>query len=239
MSKRINQSTLKVLLNHSPAHYLHAVTNPSPDTPALVLGRAVHSLVLEPETFPALYTTSPFKDFRTKEAQAWRDSQTAAILTPSDWATVQAMANALLALPCLKDWLGDYQREVTKEWEYRGLPCKGRLDLLSPDGSHVVDIKTTADAYPAAFARSSVNYGYDFQGAFYSLPTAATRVTFIAIEKEPPFATGVYTMSPAFLALGRQKVDRAIDILQACLAHNHFPAYGESTLEAPQWAAVS
>ena len=237
--KAVNQSTLKILLTKSPAHYLYATDNPSPDTPALVIGRAVHSLVLEPHTFPDLYITSPFDSFRTKEAKEWRDRQTAAVLSQGDLATVHTMAQAVLALPQMKDWLGDYQREVTKTWEYRNIACKGRFDMLSPGGTHVVDIKTCADASPKAFARSAVNFGYDFQGAFYSLPTDANRVTFVCVEKEFPHVTGVYTLSPCFLALGRAKVDRAIDILQACRVNFQFPGYGEQTLEVPAWAENS
>jgi exodeoxyribonuclease VIII len=63
-------------------------------------------------------------------------------------------------------------------------------------------------------------------------------VTFVAVEKEPPFAVGVYTLSPAYIRWGRAKVDRAIDILQGCLRHNSWPGYGAQMIEPPTWVEV-
>ena len=58
-------------IRKSPAHYKWAVENPSEDTPALKMGRAIHMAVLQPEEFPDTYAVMPDGiDRRTKEGKA-------------------------------------------------------------------------------------------------------------------------------------------------------------------------
>lgn len=47
------------LINQSPAHYITSKRNPKPSTPAMILGTALHCLVLEPEEFDKQYIKSP------------------------------------------------------------------------------------------------------------------------------------------------------------------------------------
>ena len=40
----------------SPRHYQHRLTTPRSDSPAMRLGRAIHTAVLEPDLFPVHWT---------------------------------------------------------------------------------------------------------------------------------------------------------------------------------------
>jgi hypothetical protein len=87
--------------------------------------------------------------------------------------------------------------------------CKCRPDWHSADGKIIVDVKTTEDASPGKFLRSSVlGWRYHVQAAFYmqGLPTAEVFL-FVVVEKKPPFAVAVYS-------LPQKLIDRGLEVLQ-------------------------
>ena len=72
-TSRISKSGLD-LINRAPAHYWERYLNPhaSPqkETPALLIGSAVHCAVLEPEEFGKRYAVGPRVDRRTSKGKA-------------------------------------------------------------------------------------------------------------------------------------------------------------------------
>ena len=62
----VNWSPLSAMRD-SPLHYAHRLRTPRTDTPALAMGRAIHTAVLEPDAFPLGYVVRPDGiDRRTK-----------------------------------------------------------------------------------------------------------------------------------------------------------------------------
>lgn len=57
------------LINRSPSYYKYVKGNPRVQTAAMLLGSAVHKLVLEPEDFGEEYAVAPLADRRTKPAK--------------------------------------------------------------------------------------------------------------------------------------------------------------------------
>ena len=235
----------------SPAHYWAHYLDPNrvaPEpTPAMQLGTALHTAVLEPELWDSTIAVPPQAfDRRTKAgkelAAAFEaEAEGKLVLSPDDADRVRRMADAvhqhpasrfLLELPGL--------REASYFWKDAdtGLECKCRPDWHSQDRRLVVDVKTTEDASPRGFAKSCANFRYHVQAHWYQRPFAeAEQFLFIAVEKQPPYLVGVYAASPAFVAAGGRAADRDMQALARCHASNRWPGYSEEIqlLDLPTW----
>lgn len=79
--ERLSPSGAK-LLARSPAHYAWSRAHPYPETPALRIGKATHSLALEGrEAFAAAFAVAPECDRRTTVGKAlWADFTAASLL---------------------------------------------------------------------------------------------------------------------------------------------------------------
>jgi exodeoxyribonuclease VIII len=75
----------------------------------------------------------------------------------------------------------------------------------------IVDVKTTQDASPEAFAGSVAKFGYHRQAAMYCRGVeeaygATCRLIFIAVCSNPPHDVGVYELSMAAIDQGAAEV---------------------------------
>ncbi len=247
---RLSASGAK-LLSRSPAHYWHNRRHPAPETPALRIGKAVHALALEGrEAFASAFTVAPECDRRTTIGKAlWADftaaSEGRTVLTATESELVEGMAGAILAHPLVPALLEGGTPELSMIWTdpSSGSPCKGRLDVARLADGAIVDLKTTADASPAAFARAVLNFGYGTQAAAYTagareLGADVTDFIIIAAEKSPPFAVGIYRMPEAALELGRRRWREACELYVRCREAGTWPGYPEpiTELTIPNWA---
>jgi exodeoxyribonuclease VIII len=246
-----NWSSLKHM-SKSPAHYQEALQNPPTQSPALLLGSALHTLALEPNFFPERYAVvPPGIDRRTKagrEAFAEFEASAAgkAILTPDQDNTVRQMAAAVLRHPTASRLLSMCgQRELSVGWtdEETGTPCKCRIDAYSKGNGLVVDLKSSDDGSPAAFARTCAKYGYHGQSSFYldGLQAAgayATQFLFVVVEKNPPYAVAVYLCDEPMIDAGRLKYQECLRLHAECSAADNWPGYPEEVqpLSLPSWA---
>lgn len=164
----ISASWLK-LMNKSAAHLWNAYINPdrvpSVPTPYMQLGSLAHTLILEPEKLDLEYVIVPEGiDRRSKDGKAFFAEIEASGKTPIkdvDFQHCVKMAEAMrnnvgfMELRRLK-----HGNERTLFWDddETGLACKMRPDTIvhpckeRPYGV-VTDVKTSADASPAGFAR--------------------------------------------------------------------------------------
>lgn len=232
----------------SPAHYKAAIKKDWSDTPDLLVGRALHTLVLEPEKFDAEFVCAPQLDRRTKVGkEQWADLQSSgkSVLTAQQMEMVNQMCIAIGTHASAGAILGadDGEPEVTLQWQDRGVECKGRLDFMNRRFSTIVDVKTTLDASPIAFARTIADRGYHRQAAFYmrgaqSLGVEIENYVLIAVEKAEPYAVGVYRLGVASLGAAWEELDGLLDRFLECKAADKWPAYGDdvSDLDVPAWA---
>lgn len=257
-------STLKIIRDRSPAHYRAWVDGvDSEETPALTFGRAYHMRVLEPDRFAATYVPPPNNPPRrpteaqrnakkpsdeTVAAIAFWDNWNAAnagneVLSREDFDRIEAMHAALMQHPLVAGIMRDGHSEVTMRWtdEQTGVACKARADWWVP-GKFFMDLKTTLDASPRAFAKAIEAHGYHVQHAHYcdgarSCGEVIRNYLILAQEKEPPYVAAVYHIDSASETRGFELRERGLQTMRDCLATDTWPGYGAGITELtlPAW----
>lgn len=250
---RIGKSGLD-LIARSPAHYYARYLDPNRErekqTPALLMGSAVHAAVLEPQKFAELFAVEPEVNRRTN---AGRDSLVAfeaanngkTIITNEMFQEAVKIKNAVRKHPAAAVLLESGVAEVVLQWNNTefGVGCKMKPDFMSSTG-FIVDLKTTDDAGPNDFGKSVVNFRYDVQSAWYVDGYKAVYgeyprgFAFIAVEKKPPYAVAVYYVPNPVFEMGRRKYMRDLETYARCLHSNTWPAYSNEIIELtlPAWA---
>lgn len=247
---RLSPSRAK-LLSKSPAHDRYNRDHPPTETPALRVGKATHALALEGRAaYEAAFAVEPKADGRTKEGKAIKaafaeSAEGKTIVTASEAELIESMATGILSHPLAPALIEGGTPELSMIWDdpETGAPCKGRLDLARLEAGAILDLKTTLDASPAAFARSVISFGYATQAAAYLSGAAAlgadvTDFIIVAVEKVPPFAVGIYRLPDAALELGRRRWAEACALYVACLVSGSWPGYPDTITELalPNWA---
>lgn len=245
----VNASTLKELANKSPRHYQWLLSHPHEETAAMRFGTAVHAAVLEPDKFAKCYVGAPRKmDYRKTDDKQWRDEQLQSgriILDVNDAEKIDGIVSAIQGHPFSRDLLKGGETELTLLWtdETTGIPCKGRCDLLTGNGTILVDLKTTTDIRRNEFMRKVLNYGYALSMAFYVDGLQAQgynieHVYLLAVETSGPFDVAPYELDDNWLELGRAQYQEALEKLAACRERNVWPGMVPSRdwLPFPKWA---
>lgn len=236
------------------------------ETAAKAFGKALHCAVLEPDVFERTYIIAREHPYarvsdRLRNAKkpsqgtldaiaywdAWEAEMAGRIeVSHKDATRLRGMAASVRSHPIAGKFFQGGTGEVTMIWTdpRTGLVCKARDDYWREDLWMIGDLKSTEDASPRAFARSVVNYGYHIQNAHYtSGPQVlsggdAPRFLFVGVEKEPPYAVGVYMLDADAEARGHELRDRAMDTLDRCLRDDEWPGLPPvvNTLSLPAWA---
>jgi hypothetical protein len=194
--KAMNSTALKHLIDLSPKHARHAMTNRT-DSRDRRFGRAEHALLLEgPEAFARRFLVAcgcqaVLKSGARKgepcgltgavyDGSAWYCGKHApeGATEPEDYVTaeqyerMQRAIEAVYAHPAVKLIRQHGGTEVSVVWERDGLPCKARLDKLILDAKcpdTILDVKK-CQAFGIArhdLEASIVRYGWDVQARFY------------------------------------------------------------------------
>ena len=251
--ERENWSRLKNMAR-SPAHYRHALLEPREDTPALRNGRANHVAVFEPERFAGQVAVWEGGRRQSKawdafcEANAGKD-----ILTKDEYEQLVGMQRAVRQHPVASRYLRRGQSEVSILWTHKtesveglpglNMPCKSRLDYLTPDC--ILDLKTCRDASPMAFGRAAFNFEYHAQAAYYVDAVAAVtgkRLPYIIVAAElaPPCVVQVYRLPEHVIAAGRDHYRSLLYRLAECRREDRWDGYAseEMELELPRWSGI-
>lgn len=241
----VSSSHLKAVMQ-SPYHYWSRFVDPnrSPVEPtaAMKLGSLAHCAILEPDELLQRYgICAPRNTKAGKEQAAAMEAEGIEVVTASDMALAMGMAAAVRNHRAAAALLQHGKAEQSFWWTdtATSLRCKCRPDWYY--GSTVVDIKTTTDASPQAFARSVATFGYHVQAAHYleGLSDRCQRFVFVAVEKVYPHAVAVYELDSEALALGRTMRDNGMDVIAGCHAAGVWPGYGDTfiqTISLPKWA---
>lgn len=239
-------STGARLLLDSPARFRHATDNPRPGKRDYDIGHAAHTKVLGVGSgvvgYPEEHLT-PSGNVSTKAATlAWADEQRAAGLvpvSPADVATVDAMAEAVLAHPRARELFeAEGDREVSVFNDVEGVASRARLDALT--GNTGIDLKTTRKTADAdGFARESADFGYFTQEAWYRDTLAAEgveleRFVFVVVEKAAPHLVGVNEHDVIFQQMGKAAAAEARARYRRGVITGEWPGYSEEIeLAAP------
>jgi hypothetical protein len=238
----VSASSMKAYLR-SPLHYRHQIETPSKPSPAQIDGTIIHAVVLEPVEARSRYAIwEAGTDRRTKRGkEAYAEfaevNEGRIIITSDQWDTAHLIRDQLLADPeyrrvCNPGGLIEFSAFGTDA--DTGLDIKARADHYF-DGT-VMDLKSAVDASPHGFARAVAAYKYHLQASHYLHMFEADRFVFVAIEKSPPYAHGVYTLDEASIEQGRIERRRALDGIAEHRQTREWPSYGVQELSLPNWA---
>lgn len=218
-------------LSKSPAHYLSSITIPRKDSPAMALGRATHSIVLEGGAGLLVYEGE-------RRGKAWAEFKDThpeqEIVTAAEYDRAKAIADAVLADPVAAPLLrgSEVLNEQRVTWEMDGLPCALRFDALGP--TWLADLKTTGDAAPRAFQRHAERYLYHAQCAWYRSALVGAQPLdcyLVAVETDAPYAVTVLRLSEDLLELGNRTWRGWWQTLLKCTATNVWPGYAAGPVE--------
>jgi len=240
----VSASHLKAVMQ-SPYHYWSRYINPDrkpvEPTAAMKLGSLAHCAILEPDELLQRYGVCAARNTKAGKEQAERmAAEGIEAVTSTDMALALGMSAAVRNHSAAAALLQQGKAEQSFWWNdtATGMRCKCRPDWYQRDT--VVDIKTTTDASPQAFARSVATFAYHVQAAHYLAGLhGAERFVFVAVEKTYPHAVAVYELDADALALGRTTRDNALDVIAGCKAANAWPGYGDTTIQTislPKWA---
>jgi hypothetical protein len=245
----VNNSKLS-LLRQCPQKYIHFLDHNREDTPALSLGRAIHTAVLEPENFNKEFFCLPDLDRRTIKGREEYNKLCAknadkTVLKADEFNKALEIATAVRSNSSVIKLLEGCEAEVSLDWvdHDTAIKCKARVDAYNEQLATIVDLKTTTDASSKGFPRKLFAYGYHRQAAFYlnglrSNGLQARHFVFVAVEKDPPFAVGIYRLTDDVIALADKENTHLLRKLKACQESGEWPSYtaGIEDISIPTYA---
>lgn len=165
---------------------------------------------------------------------------------PGMWDQLHLMRDAILAHPVASILL-DLDQGVAEQSVYwidkeTGKLCKCRPDFVNDVHNIAIDLKSALDASFTGFAKSCANFRYHVQSPFYldGLYNAGRKIdsfVFVAVEKSPPWAVGIYVLDKEAIRIGRIQYQRDLEVYAQCHKEQVWPSYPEEIrdLVLPAW----
>ena len=235
----INWSALKHM-RESPARYAHMLRQHGEDSTTLAIGRAVHTLTLQPDMFNAEFAIWTGGRRAGKEWDAFEaDHATRTILKADEYELSRAMALAVLHDSTAAKYLrlSDFERSMQWVDHATGLPCKARTDITRASDRVLADLKTCASIDARRFGQAAARLGYAPQLAHYAAGIRAShgwtprKVALIAVEKTPPHEVAVFILQPEQLDAAAEEVAALLLRLSECMDTASWP--GRYSEEVP------
>ncbi len=224
------------------------------NTPAINLGKAFHTMMLEPHLFDEGFAVKlprvllkdvgreTYDAFKKKEAEIELSSKV--ILTDDEFLLLANMRLKFESNEQAMQLIRDARIENSFFWkdEHSGLLLKARPDILHEN--MIVDLKTCADASPRAFQNAMVLGGYHVQGAMIRDAVEAiegrriNNVINICIETKYPYNMAIYIIDEYAIDEGQVKYKNILLDLKNAIVHNTYQDYGIQTIGLPKWATT-
>jgi len=207
---------------------------PNEDRPALLFGRAAHTLILEGRTvLDQQYavggpinpkTGEPF-GASTKAFAEWAEKVGKPVLTSEQYDLLFKLRASSSVHSVVTKLLTHGTAENVVRTDYHETACQIRMDWFNPVEG-IVDLKTCDDL--TWFEHDARRYGYLHQLAFYRAVLAAAtgvehRVYLIAVEKKEPYRCGVWSPDQSSLDAAQRENEQAMDRLKQCSASGVWP----------------
>ena len=176
------------------------------EDPSQRLAQALHALVLEPARFAREYLVLD-RDSPAPTVEELPDAlERRTWLASGEHAQLAGARDAIRGYPraLFGALLDAGMKELSIYWsDELGRRWKARPDCFTDEV--VLELKTTGDVRPRAFARTRRRFGYDLKAAHYvqavqRLTGRTPRFVFVAVELTSPHYVWVYEMSAAELA---------------------------------------
>lgn len=236
----VSSSGLRALISKSPAHYRAKLLEHPEETQVLSLGKVLHCCVLETECYARSIAVAPNVDKRTSEDirqdQKYIESPPGTtLISTDDAARTEGVAAAIEAHPLGSKQFRGGIAEVTGLYTdpKTDIAVKIRPDYYRGNDSVIVDLKTNVNASSESFSRCIFRFGYHFQAAKHLVVAAQIldrdieSFVFVAVEKLPPYAVGVYELDKATIWAGIAQYVKASNKYAVCLANGKWPAYSD------------
>ena len=191
-----------------------------PANPNFVVGRLVHTAVLEPEKYTDFKVVA-VKDRRSKGYKdAVEEHGYDWVVTEPEHLMAQEIKQNIENNDKLSELLVFASNEVPFTKNINGVDCKGKVDAvtenvvidpMSMEGKKVIiDLKTTSKPV-TDFPKSARAFNYDRQAAMYLNLTDADEFIFLVANKETR-SLGLFTCSDHFISNGTHKLMYALDM---------------------------
>lgn len=254
----LSSGVARTILSQSIAHAWHEHPRlgkgKGESTAAMTTGTVVHALLAGEDSDLVI---GNYDNYRSKDAQNWRDGVTASGKTPAlerdldeGRKIVEKIKERAFVGITNNPFTSPHGRsEVTAIWKEKDVFCRARYDRLVIDSNGYADVwdwKTTTDVSPDAIQRAIVDNGYHIQAAFYLRGLTAlkpefagrTSFIFVFVEKDAPYAVRRVCLGESFMTAGNHLVSQAIREWQSANASGNFndPLTGQTiTMPAPEW----
>lgn len=247
-------------INKSVDHYF---LEQDKETPAMRLGTAFHTLILEPEKFDNRYICGPDCDRRTSAGKkSWKDAEDQnegkALLSVNDWDMIHYMQDSVsrhkLASHLFNPQIGVAEETMMWNDPELGTLMKGRSDYRNLNEKVIIDLKSTMDATPDKLEKDlwSSDLRYHVQAAIYTdgvrkiLDDESWEFYFVFVEKRPPYTVQVVHLPKKSIELGRIQYHENIIYLLKWLedansvienGEGDYPSFEEKIIELhpPAW----
>lgn len=248
----LSNTSMKFLLD-CPARYHAEYLDPAKPKPEkkdhFEIGKALHSLLLEPDTFWQSTAVMPKADGRTTEGKKIKAAALAmagnkTLIDEEQYVQVKAMRDSLIKrIPWLTDVLKTASIEESFFWqdEETGVQLKNRPDIYTQD--FWIDVKTTSNLNMDAYARSIITYGYHRQAALAREALLNLKgikyshFMHVIVEESWPYLTDCYILDDGYLEKGDAEFRQAARTYKQCLDTNEWPDYGHQVKQIylPSW----
>ena len=241
--KGIRSSQLKNMLT-SPAYAKYKMDNPTDSTDALILGEAVHCLMLEPHNFEDKLAVRPVTDkgravaSNTKQFKKWAElNEGKTFITEAQLAQAKAMVNGAFQNRKIREHIDSLvEVEGLWTWEEDGITFKCRFDGIGKDSGETFlsDVKTTSKLKEYLFMKSAISFGYDLQCYMYKQGALHNnydikKVFIPAVSSTKGQFEGVlYELTPEFLAVGERRFKEAVALYRHCMDTGEWPGYKDN-----------
>lgn len=192
---------------------------------AVDLGQLVHYKILGGSK--EIFAFSPYDNFRTKEAQTWRDQQLANdlyIITKEQSDEADKIVENILNHPHHKKYIGNpkalYEQELFAT--VNGVKLRGKADVILHDkeSAQVIDLKTTAQF--DKFFKNALWSHYDLQSSTYGLVAASSlkidkslvQPVFCVAETVEPYRVQYMTAGFEFIESGDNKLHKCLEAIK-------------------------
>ena len=209
-----------------------------PDSPAFVIGSAVHTIVLEgEETYLAQYTSGnpinpttgePYGE-KTKTYATWAElvkEQGLKPISKNDELLIQRLALSVsMHVEAQRLLESAPYRERVVRTICLGLDCQSRLDSFGT-GPGIVDLKSCQNLDKLIY--QARDFGYIRQLSFYRMVLRAAGIDtssahLIGVEKQYPYRCGVWKIPESDLDLEEESNQQYMKELQKCQEEDFWP----------------
>lgn len=211
---KLSNSMIK-LINKSYSHYLGAKFLKT--TLAMDVGSAFHCYILENDKFHERYIVKPEgMSFTKKDGIAWRDTQLEKglqIIKEEDFLWFDKALTNLKNHRLYPLMTGDTQVEQEIYFDYNGVECKGKMDLINHSNKIIFDLKSIQNCEKAEM---KAKFDYSSQGYFYEVGAkkcfnADYIFVLVFCEKDFPNQVKFISLSAETREYGKRQIDNGIE----------------------------